>query len=209
MVLKENLEKIREQIGNTRIVGVTKFQSLEKIREAVREGVLDLGVNYAQDGEKLREEFKGEKINWHFIGHVQSRKSKYLSHYDLVQSIDRLEVLKPLTEPISILLEINIGRELTKSGVFEETLEAVLEQTKTYPNVRVRGLMVMPPPLEVEERRPYFKKTFQLYDKFTKTLGFDTLSMGTSDDYLVAVEEGSNMVRLGTALFGPRPPKNV
>lgn len=214
----ENLKLIRQQIALVakgrviEVVGVTKHQPLDKVKEAIEAGVTKLAVNYAQEGDELRLQIEDEKIEWHFIGHIQSRKVKYLTDYQYVQSLDRLEVaedlnarLEKLQKAIYVLVEVNIGREPQKSGVFPERLDDFLDRVSALPNLKVIGLMVMPPMLHpVEDRRVYFKEMAQIYRKLQPQYRFEILSMGTSDDYLLAIQEGSTMVRLGTCLFGRR-----
>lgn len=214
----ENLKLIRQQIALVakgrviEVVGVTKHQPLDKVKEAIEAGVTKLAVNYAQEGDELRLQIEDEKIEWHFIGHIQSRKVKYLTDYQYVQSLDRLEVaedlnarLEKLQKAIYVLVEVNIGREPQKSGVLPERLDDFLDRVSALPNLKVIGLMVMPPMLHpVEDRRVYFKETAQIYRKLQPQYRFEILSMGTSDDYLLAIQEGSTMVRLGTCLFGRR-----
>lgn len=214
----ENLKLIRQQIALVakgrviEVVGVTKHQPLDKVKEAIEAGVTKLAVNYAQEGDELRLQIEDEKIEWHFIGHIQSRKVKYLTDYQYVQSLDRLEVaedlnarLEKLQKAIYVLVEVNIGREPQKSGVFPERLDDFLDRVSALPNLKVIGLMAMPPMLHpVEDRRVYFKEMAQIYRKLQPQYRFEILSMGTSDDYLLAIQEGSTMVRLGTCLFGRR-----
>jgi pyridoxal phosphate enzyme (YggS family) len=214
----ENLSLIKDQISlvskgrDIQIVAVTKHQPVEKVKEAINAGVKKLAVNYAQEGDELRLQMDSEEVEWHFIGHVQSRKVKYLTDYQYVQSVDRLEVAEDLNhrlehfkKAIYVLIEVNIGREAQKSGVLPERLEDFLDRVSALPNLKVVGLMAMPPMLHpVEDRRIYFKEMAQIYQKFNSQYHFEVLSMGTSDDYLLAIQEGSTMVRLGTCLFGRR-----
>jgi len=214
----ENLEIIREQISliakgrNIQIVGVTKHQPLEKIKEVIASGVNLLAVNYAQEGDELRLAIDNESIEWHFIGHIQSRKVKYLTDYDCVQSLDRWEIAEDLNARLDnikkvmrVLVEVNIGREVRKSGIAPEKLGQFLDRVSDLKNLKLVGLMAMPPMLHpVEDRRVYFKEMYQLYQKYRTEYSFEILSMGTSDDYLLAIQEGSTMVRLGTCLFGRR-----
>lgn len=216
-MVTKNLEKIKEEIQKMgvpletlHIVGVTKFQPTEKIQEAVNAGIENLAVNYAQEGEELIQQFPQAK--WHFIGHIQSRKVKFLPAYGLVQSLDRIDVAHSLERLLSgmgkkqkVLVEVNIGRENRKSGVLPEQLSPFLNEIAACPHLLPVGLMAMPPLKDnLEEVRPYFKEMRRLYEAETRHYPFEFLSMGTSSDYLPAIEEGSNMVRLGTCLFGPR-----
>jgi hypothetical protein len=216
--ISENLQLIKSQIvlvskgREIQIVGVTKHQPIEKVKEAIEAGVTKLAVNYAQEGDELRLQIENEEVEWHFIGHIQSRKVKYLTDYQYVQSIDRLEIaedlngrLEKIDKGIYVLVEVNIGREPQKSGVFPEKLGDFLDRLSALPNLKVIGLMAMPPMLHpVEDRRVYFKEMAQIFKKFQPEYKLEILSMGTSDDYLLAIQEGSTMVRLGTCLFGRR-----
>lgn len=216
--IAENLDIIRKQIAlvskgrEIQIVGVTKHQPVEKVKEAILAGLSRLAVNYAQEGDELRLAIENQSVEWHFIGHIQSRKVKYLTEYHCIQSVDRMEIAEDLNsrlgkngKTISVLVEVNIGREPQKSGVSPEKLEEFLDRICVLPNLKVVGLMAMPPMLHpVEDRRGYFKEMLQLYKKFQSQYHFEVLSMGTSDDYLLAIQEGSTMVRLGTCLFGQR-----
>lgn len=217
--ISENLEKIRSEIKKYSphpeevcLVGVTKFQPIEKIREALSLGLNHLGVNYAQDGEKLMEQLKEAEIQWHFIGHIQSRKAKYLTHYDWVESLDRLEVAEKLNQlarqkgiPLKVLIEINIGREPQKSGILPEDVTRFVEAMDGYPFLSLKGFMAMPPAIPVESRRPFFKELREIFNRVSAQKPIDVLSMGTSEDFSVALQEGSNLIRLGSCLFGPRP----
>ena len=178
--ISENLNLIKSQIvlvskgREIQIVGVTKHQPIEKVKEAIDAGVTKLAVNYAQEGDELRLQIENEKVEWHFIGHIQSRKVKYLTDYQYVQSIDRLEIaedlngrLEKIDKGIYVLVEVNIGREPQKSGVFPEKLGDFLDRLSALPNLKVIGLMAMPPMLHpVEDRRVYFKEMAQIFKKF-------------------------------------------
>jgi len=217
-MIAENLELIKKQIAlvskgrKIQLVGVTKHQPVERVREAIQAGLTQFAVNYAQEGDELRLSIDNSGLEWHFIGHIQSRKVKYLTDYHCIQSIDRYEVAEDLNrrldkidKAIYVLIEVNIGREPQKSGVLPESLGGILERVSALPHLKVIGLMAMPPMLHpVEDRRGYFKEMFQIYQKFHSQYHFEILSMGTSDDYLLAIQEGATMVRLGTCLFGQR-----
>ena len=149
--VSENLALIKEQMAlvakgrEIQIVGVTKHQPIEKVREAIAAGVTQLAVNYAQEGDELRLQIESDQVEWHFIGHIQSRKVKYLTEYSYVQSIDRLEIaedlnhrLEKLDRAIYVLIEINIGREPQKSGVFPERLEDFLDRVSALSNLKVK-----------------------------------------------------------------------
>jgi pyridoxal phosphate enzyme (YggS family) len=195
------------------VVAVTKKQPLSKIQEAVALGLRHFGNNYAQEGEFLQNSLSvSDKVVWHFIGHIQSRKAKELFPYQWIQSLDREKVADLLEGEASkkgkhfeTLIEVNIGGEEQKSGIDLADLDRWISQGHRWPHLRLRGLMAMPPPLDPPEaRRPFFKRLRETFERYKNREGWDTLSMGTSDDYEIAVEEGANMVRLGTCLFGPR-----
>jgi len=213
--IANNLEQIRAQISNVterpvEILGAAKYQPFAKVEESIQAGISHLGCNYFQEGEKLRKEFQDAKVTWHFIGHIQSRKAKLLLDYDCIQSVDRFKVAlainekaKELGKTQSILIEVNIGEEPQKSGVLPSKLEDLMRELEPLDHLEIEGLMGMPPALEpIEKRRPYFKKLMSLFEQYPN---FKVLSMGTTQDYLIAVEEGATMIRLGTCLFGDRP----
>jgi len=216
--VRENWERIQHEIQKAggrgvHVLGVTKGQPLDRISEGVAAGLTLLGDNYVQEGRELREKLASYKGEWHFIGHIQSRKARDLVTYDCVESLDRLSVAEELNkragEPVAVFAEVNVGGEASKSGVAPEELEKFLDALKGLSSLRLQGLMALPPPLEpIEKRRPHFQKMRQLFDRFSGSHGLQWLSLGTSDDYPLAVAEGANLLRLGTALFGPRAPKS-
>jgi pyridoxal phosphate enzyme (YggS family) len=218
----QNLAAIRKQLSpSVTVLGVTKKQPLENVQAAVDAGLQDLGNNYAQEGEALKAllgeardltaKSRAPLPTWHFIGHIQSRKVKYLVHYDWVHSLDRIEIVAELNKRLEAenrtiygLIEVNIGEEDSKSGILPADVDAFAQSMMAFARIRCRGIMVMPPPLEtVEDRRPFFQRARAIVQKHNAA-GWDTLSMGTSEDYLLAVEEGATIVRLGTVLFGAR-----
>lgn len=217
--IQENIVQIRQEIlkhapepESVRILGVTKFQPEEKVVEALKNGIQVLGVNYAQEGAALKQSVQGFSCEWHFIGHIQSRKTKFLIEYDCVESLDRLEIAEKLNrllldlgKTVSVLVEVNIGQEPQKSGVMPEEVRSFCKKLKDFSQLKLAGLMTMPPFIEVEKRRPFFQQLFHIYQELRDVYGFNTLSMGTSEDYPVALEEGSNLIRIGTQLFGERP----
>lgn len=212
----DNLARVLEQLTHVgrsvSIVGVTKLQPVERIQEAVDAGIRILAVNYVQEGQTLFSSLRDFPGEWHFIGHIQSRKVKFLPAYQCVQSLDRMsvahdlnEVLERIDKTLEVCVEVNIGSEPQKSGVLPDDLGPCLKELASLNRLRLKGIMSMPPFLEpVELRRPFFRRLKELFDRYQSSYGLETLSMGTSEDYLIAVEEGSNMIRLGTLLFGSR-----
>ena len=194
------------------IIGVTKHHPPPVIQEVIAAGLVHLGVNYAQDGELLRQSFPSPNLKWHFIGHIQSRKIKFLTSYDCIQSLDRIEIareldkrLQDLGHKVEVLIEINIAAEVQKSGISAEAVPEFLNQLAQCHNLTITGLMGMPPAVpDLEARRIYFRKLFELFENHRNYSTMNTLSMGTSEDYHIAVSEGATMVRLGTTLFGSR-----
>lgn len=196
-----SITKILEGYPHARLLAVTKTQTPEKVRAVVDQGITLLGNNYVQEGAALREALRDLNVEWHFIGHIQSRKAKELGDYDCIQSLDRLDVAKKLSASQEVLVQVNIGEEAQKSGVSPGGLSEFLEGMRAFPHLKVNGLMAIPPLTATpEERRPYFRKMRQLLEETR----LEVLSMGMSDDYRIALDEGSNLIRLGTILFGPR-----
>jgi pyridoxal phosphate enzyme (YggS family) len=195
--VRANYERIREEVGpDVTIVVATKYVSPEEMELLAEAGVEVVGENRLQDLEAKHERF-GDRFRWHFIGHLQSRKARDVSTLcELVHSLDSLSAAKRLAAPS--LVEVNLSGEETKSGVPQDELGAFLDDARAL-GVEVRGLMTMPPLAEdPEESRPYFRTLRELAAEHALA----ELSMGTSQDYRVAVEEGATLVRVGSVLFG-------
>lgn len=222
--ISRNLEKVLERIERAafksgrkpeevRLVAVTKEASLKEVEFLIKTGkVLEVGENRVQQLLSRLDFFKSYNLKVHFIGRLQTNKvKKIVGEVELIHSVDR----KNLAEEISkraeanklvqdVLVEVNVSGEETKTGIGPDELERFIEMIIDLKGINLRGLMMMAPFKPSEECRPYFRQTFKLFDKLKKELAkkdFDTLSMGMSNDFEVAVEEGSNMVRIGTALF--------
>jgi len=200
-------------MADIRVIGVCKHQSLEAIEAGIELGVRALGNNYIQEGQALMASLASRApLEWHFIGHIQSRKVQDLLDYDWVQSLDRLKVVRALNDTlleqgkvIQGLVQVNIGEEAQKSGVLPKDIANFVSEVSAFKAIRLRGLMALPPPLDpVERRAPFFEQMKSIFDGYQSSHGWDTLSMGTSDDYWVALKCGANMVRLGTCLYGSR-----
>ncbi|KKU86609.1 MAG: Alanine racemase domain protein [Candidatus Gottesmanbacteria bacterium GW2011_GWA2_47_9] len=198
------------------LVAVTKTFPADAIIEAFALGVRYFGENYVEEFEKkyanIPQEIK-DNATFHMIGHVQSRKAgDVVRLFHWVDSVDSVKLARKLSDAavrqgrsLSILLEVNVAGEATKFGFDPQTLQQSVDEIIKLPNLRVEGLMVMPPQVEnQEENREVFKNAKQLLDELSSRLAGRHLSMGTSQDYRVAIEEGSTMVRLGEAIFGPR-----
>lgn len=224
--LRRNLERILERIERAcekagrkreevRILGASKGQSIEKIRTLVNLGITLFGENYVQEAERKITALGDLPIEWHFIGRLQTNKvKKAIRLFKVIESIDRVELVEELEKRLSkegrrqqVLIEVNIGEESTKGGVLERDLEFLVQKLKECSSIDVCGLMCLPPWSEDPERiRPYFQKMSRLFERLKPLFGenFTELSMGTSSDFEIAVEEGATIVRLGTLLFGPR-----
>jgi pyridoxal phosphate enzyme (YggS family) len=193
--IRANYERICAEVAPARVVVATKYVSLEEMEALAAAGVETVGENRAQDLVAKRARY-GDAFRWHFIGHVQSRKAKDVSALcELVHSLASLSAARRLTVPA--LVEVNVAGEETKSGVAREELGRFLSDVRGL-GVDVRGLMTMPPLTEdPEASRPYFRALRELASEH----GLRELSMGTSQDYRVAVEEGATYVRVGSALL--------
>ena len=192
--VRANLERIRSEVGlDVTIVAATKYVALDDMAVLAAAGVEVAGENRAQDLER-KHAVHGEAFRWHFIGHLQSNKAKVVNGIcELVHSLASESAAQRLTVPA--LIEVNLSGEPSKSGVTPEELPALVA---AYPDVR--GLMTMPPAAaEPEGSRPYFRRLRELAAEH----GLQELSMGTSQDYRVAVEEGATLIRVGSVLFGP------
>jgi PLP dependent protein len=190
--IRKRYERIREEVGpDITVVAATKYVSLEDLAALAEAGVEVLGENRAQDLAAKHERY-GDAFRWHFIGHLQSRKAPLVSELcELCHSLASESAARKLTIPA--LVEVNLSGEATKSGVGPAELPALLE---AYPDVR--GLMTMPPPAaDPEASRPYFRRLRELAEQH----GLRELSMGTSQDYRVAAEEGATYVRVGAVLW--------
>ncbi len=206
---------------SVRIVAVTKTVPAEKIREAVASGISVIGESYIQEARNKYDLLSGMPVSWHFIGHLQTNKVKYaIQLFDLIHTVDSIRLAveidhqaRKLNKIQDVLLQINIGREETKSGINEEDLPDLIKEAALFKNISVKGLMVIPPFFDDPEIvRPYFSSLRSLQGKIRNSLAADSiqsvsmdeLSMGMSGDFEVAIEEGSTLVRIGTALFGER-----
>ena len=209
---------------SVRLVVVSKLQPVETVMAAIEAGATIFGENYAEEAaEKIQKLGVQSGVEWHMIGHVQSRKVQLVAqHFKLVHSLDSLHLAQRLDRaasqtgrPMSVLLEFNVGGEESKHGwqAADEgnwpSLLPEIHAVAALPNLRVRGLMTMPPlSTDPEAARAYFRKMRRLQEMLVQRAPqteWDELSMGTSADYEVAIEEGATLVRIGQAILGPRP----
>ena len=214
MSVTKNFRAIRDELDEKIIlVAVTKNHGVEEMREAIDAGATDLGENRVQEA---AEKFQtlDRKVTRHLIGHLQTNKVKTaVKLFDVIQSVDSEHLAaaldkaaKSIDKVQDVLIQVNAAREPQKSGVMLEDLDALINFVDAAKNLRLRGLMMIAPNFsDVEECRPLFRQMRELFDELkTSRENFDFLSMGMTHDYKIAVEEGANVVRIGTAIFGER-----
>ncbi len=217
-MVREHLAAVEERIrlsaaraGRRReditLIAVSKTFPAEVIREAYEAGIRDFGENYIQEFESKYAAVAGlEGARFHFIGHLQSNKARRAAElFQVIETVDSPKLARRLNEavarPLEVMLEVRLSPEATKSGAAPADLPALVEAVRALPNVRLTGLMTMPPwSDDPEQSRPYFRRLAEL----ARQMGLPKLSMGMSHDLEVAVEEGATHVRVGTALFGER-----
>jgi len=208
-------EKSRRKPEEIKILGAAKRQSPEKIKLAFELGVKLIGENYVQEAEKKILALKELPIEWHFIGRLQINKVKRaITLFSLIQTLDRINLAQEIQKQaekrnlvVPVFIEVNVGKEPTKGGVEPEKLEEFIEEIKKFNRIKVKGLMCLPPYEENPEKvRPYFKKMREIFEKVKPYMNseFKELSMGTSNDFHIAIEEGATIIRIGEALFGKR-----
>ncbi|RUO62915.1 hypothetical protein SAMN06297229_2422 [Pseudidiomarina planktonica] len=221
----DNIARIQQQLqqaaatakrnpNSVRLIAVSKTKPTALIEQAYQAGQRDFGENYVQEGVDKIQQLSGlTDICWHFIGPLQSNKTKDVAaHFDWVQSIDRLKIARRLSDqrspdlpPLQVLIQVNIDDETTKSGVSEAELMPLAEAINALPNIELRGLMAIPAPGAASGQTTSFATMHGLFLKLqAQYKQVDTLSMGMSDDVVAAIEHGSTMVRIGTAIFGAR-----
>jgi len=207
---KETIKELLAEIGNIKLIAVSKKKSVDEIKQAVEAGVKIIGENRIQEAEQkyteLKNYFKEKNVDFHFVGHLQTNKvKKAVEMFDLIQTVDSLKLVKEINKRAKqmnkvqdVLIEVNIGKEPQKHGVMPENVIDFVEEFKQFNNINVKGLMCIPP--YEENPRPHFKQMKNMFNE----LNLELLSMGMSSDYKIAIEEGSNMVRIGTKIFGER-----
>jgi len=204
-------------VDDVRLIAVTKTFPLTHVEAATAAGLSDLGENRVQEALQKKAATPGRGICWHLIGHLQSNKARKAVVFDWIHSVDSVSLLQRLDQAADeqertpqLLIQVDLAGEATKHGATVAELPSILEAAASCRAVVVRGLMVLPPLLRDREAgRPYFRRLRQLRDELRPrvrdTVSLDELSMGMSHDFEVAIQEGATIVRLGTALFGPRP----
>jgi hypothetical protein len=208
-------KKTGRRCSDIKIVAVSKTVDAQAVVQARQAGIRDFGENRVQEYLKKREVL-GDDIFWHIIGPLQRNKVKFiLDGVYLLHSLDRVTLAHELNSQcekngtdLNALVQLNIAKEPTKSGIYEEDLERFLEQLSGMRSIHIKGLMAIPPAVrDADDNRQHFARMRMLYERFKNVFpgaGFEFLSMGMSDDFEAAIEEGSNVVRIGTAVFGAR-----
>lgn len=211
--IRQAAAECRREAADIRLVAVSKTRSPAEIRQAVSAGLTDFGENYLQEALPKIEALRESGICWHFIGPVQSNKTRELAaQFDWVQTVDRVRIAQRLNDqrgnqgkPLNICVQVNISREPQKAGVTPEQAPELCRLIMDMPRLRLRGLMAIPAAGDTQALRSSFESMCELYRQLqSQGLPLDTLSMGMSTDLESAVSAGSNMLRIGTDIFGPR-----
>lgn len=214
-MIAENVQRILKELPEgVTLVAAAKTRTPQEILEAIEAGIEIIGENYFQEAEAAYA-VVGKKARWHMIGHLQRNKAKRAAEiFDMIETVDSARLAAELEKRCAridrvmpILIEINSGREPQKSGVLPEEAEDLIREIAQFPHVQIEGLMTMGPRFgDPEEARPYFRETKRLFDEFKGLPDVEMryLSMGMSNSYKVAIEEGANVVRIGTKIFGER-----
>ena len=216
-MITENVKELLAELPEgVHLVGAAKTRSPEEIDEAVAAGLEIIGENYVQEAEKAYE-VVGNRAKWHMIGHLQRNKAKKAVRvFDMIETVDSMKLAREIDKCcgkigkiMPVLIEINSGEEAQKAGVQPDEAIALIQEMSTLEHVKIMGLMTMGPFTgDPEDARPYFVKTRELFEKLKQMnlphVEMRYLSMGMSNSYKVALEEGANMVRIGTKIFGER-----
>jgi len=217
MGIKENVQQLLNELPRgVELVAATKDRTAEEVLQAVEAGIEIVGENYVQEAEKIYSVI-GNRARWHMIGHLQKNKvKKAVALFDMIETVDSVDLAREIDKRCAkigkvmpVLVEVNSGREEQKSGVLPENAEPLIKEISSLPNIKVMGLMTMGPRFgNPEDSRPYFVITREIFDRI-KALKLPNvemryLSMGMTNSYHIALEEGANLVRIGTKIFGQR-----
>jgi len=223
--IADNIDKIFEQIhvfeqrynrpkDSVSLLAVSKKQTIDQVLEAYKAGIHNFGENYLSEAEEKILQLSKIDINWHFIGPIQSNKTRAIAElFQWVHSVDRTKVAQRLSDqrsellpPLNVCAQVNVSDENTKSGVSIEATENLCRQIDKLPRLQLRGLMAIPAPCDdLAKQRLVFRDLALLFSRLSSEFNqFDTLSMGMSGDFEAAIAEGSTMIRIGTALFGSK-----
>jgi pyridoxal phosphate enzyme (YggS family) len=215
--ITENYQRIRAEVPDyVTIVAAAKTRTSNEVKELIDAGITDIGENYVQETEEIRKRLgrDAERVHWHLIGHLQANKvNKALGLFDVIQTLDSVKLARAISnrteKTVPVLMEINSGREPQKTGVLPEDAERVIRDIALLEKISIKGLMTMGPRFgNPEDARPYYRETKWLFDHIDSLdipgVEMKVLSMGMSNAYRLAIEEGSTMIRPGTILFGKR-----
>lgn len=214
-MIKQNVTRLLGELpAGVKLEAAAKTRTTEEIRQAIEAGVKIIGENYLQEAERAYEVI-GNRAEWHFIGHLQSNKVKKAAKlFDMIETVDSVAIAREIdkrcaqiNKVMPVLIEINSGREEQKSGIFPEEAEQLIRDISDLANIRVMGLMTMGPFLgNPDDSRPYFVTTRKIFEELKKkpipNIEMKYLSMGMTNSYKVAIEEGANIVRIGSKIFG-------
>ena len=224
--ITENIASLRQCIrgfehkydrreGAVKLLPVSKRHNPENMRQAAEAGIKDFGENYLQEATQKMALLADLELCWHFIGPIQANKTRGIAkHFDWVHSVDREKIAQRLNDqrpdhcpPLNVCAQVNLSAEASKFGTDFENIEALCNTIEALPRLRLRGLMTIPAPLpDLQSQRDCFRQLTEVYTELRQRWpSMDTLSMGMSNDFEAAIAEGSTLVRLGTAIFGPRP----
>ena len=217
MTIEENVKTLLEELPDgVELVGAAKGRTAREIEEAIDAGLEIVGENYIQET-LLVQKSVNKDVKWHFIGHLQRNKAKRaVGIFDMIESLDSLRLAEEIDKRcgeigkvMPVLVEVNSGREKQKYGVLPEDVEELVKKASTLPNIKIMGLMTMGPRFgNPEDARPYFQETRKIFERLKQldlpNVEMRVLSMGMTNSYRVALEEGANMVRIGTKIFGER-----
>ena len=217
MTIREKVKTLLEELPDgVELVGAAKGRTAREIGEAIDAGLKIVGENYIQET-VLVQKSVSEDVEWHFIGHLQRNKAKKaVGVFDMIESLDSLRLAEEIDKRcreigkvMPVLVEVNSGREEQKFGVLPEDVEELVREVSSLPNIKIMGLMTMGPRFgNPEDSRPYFIKTREIFEKIKRlnlpNVEMRYLSMGMTNSYRIALEEGANMVRIGTKVFGER-----
>jgi len=215
--IRENVRQILAELPDgVQLVAAAKSRTVEEILEAVGAGVEIIGENYVQEAEKIINVL-GDQAKWHMVGHLQRNKVKNaVQLFDMIETVDSWRLAELVDRRCAatgrmmpVLVEINSGREASKTGVLPEEVDGLIRRLASLRYIHVQGLMTMGPRFgDPEDARPFFRETKKAFDRIAAAgipnIEMRYLSMGMSNSYEIAIEEGSNMIRIGTKLFGPR-----
>ena len=204
-------------VDSVTLLAVSKGQSSAAIDSAARVGIENFGENFLQESLPKIEALKGRELTWHFIGRLQANKTRAVAeNFAWVHAVDRIKIAERLSAqrpshaaPLNVCLQLHVGGEASKGGVEAAEIAPIAMAIRELPSIKLRGLMCMPPAeTDIQRQREWFRETRQVFDYLNERgLGLDTLSMGTSSDFEAAIAEGATIVRVGTAIFGPRSPQ--